>query len=286
MRIVTILLVIETAAALSLCAAQSALDIVRHSVATNAHDWTAVTQYDYRDSDMIEKLDVTGHMSSKSGKTYDVLMIDGSPYKKLVSLNGVPLGADGQARENVKLQRAKAARAAESSGARARRIARFHKDRQADYFLMNEMVHAFNFVLAGRQVLNGRDVYVLEARPRPGYRPPSQKAKVLTGMQGKLFIDARNYHWARVEAEVTRPVTVDFIANVSVGTKFEFEQQPEAAGVWLPARFTESTNATVLGFKHYRTREVETFSNYRPLAAKAPAIRAAAGPLSISKGAL
>jgi hypothetical protein len=59
-----------------------------------------------------------------------------------------------------------------------------------------------NFTLAGTQSVGAYQTYVLEANPRPGYRPNSAAAKVLTGMRGSLWIDQTSFRWVRVEAEV------------------------------------------------------------------------------------
>jgi len=38
---------------------------------------------------------------------------------------------------------------------------------------------------------------VLKATPRPGYEPPNNEAKVLTGMEGKLWIDEKTFQWVK-----------------------------------------------------------------------------------------
>ena len=35
-------------------------------------------------------------------------------------------------------------------------------------------------------------------------------------------------------------------------------------GLWLPKRFVEQANVTILGLKHYRVRLEELYSDYRP----------------------
>ena len=187
-------------------------------------------------------------------------MIDGSPYRELIAINGAPAG--GRA-EETKLKRETVRRKRESAGERADRIAKYERDRNQEHFLMNEMIKAFDFHLIGAAQINGHAVYVLEATPRPDYRPPNQKAKVLTGMKGELWIDQEQYHWAKVEAEVTRPVNFGFlIARAGPGTSFELDQEAVEPGVWLPSWFVESVNAKIFGLASYRTREEETYSDY------------------------
>jgi len=125
------------------------------------------------------------------------------------------------------------------------------------------MVSAFEFRYAGEQQVQGADCYVLDAVPNPDYRPPVERARVLTGMKGRLWIDKAHFHWAKVEAEVTKPVEFAlFIAKVKPGTRFELDQAP-VGDVWLPKSFTESVNATVLGFYGMHSAEEEHYSDYQ-----------------------
>ena len=45
---------------------------------------------------------------------------------------------------------------------------------------------------------------------------------MLTGMEGKLWIDKQTFQWVKVEATVIRPVSIGgFLAEVEPGTHFE-----------------------------------------------------------------
>jgi hypothetical protein len=239
-----------------------AREIIRRSVIANDADWKVLPRYSHRETDISEKVDAGEE--PKSSRTYEVVMVDGSPYQELIAINGVPLPPQLREREETKLTKEIAKRRRESREERAARIAKYERERQNDHFLMNEMTHAFDFKLAGEDDLDGHPVYVLEATPRRDYHPPNQKAKVLTGMKGRLWIDRDHYHWVKVEAEVIKPVTFAyFIAKVDPGTSFEFEQAPVESDVWLPTRFVENVNAKILGLKSHRSREEEIYSDYQ-----------------------
>src|SRR5215471_15537328 len=105
-----------------------------------------------------------------------------------------------------------------SSGARSR-LTRLIGRRLLNTLITNasveKMKNAFDFKLLGQQKKGSRDTYVLEAMPRPGYQPVNTETEVLTGMQGKLWIDKKSFEWVRVEAQVVRPVTIEgFLARV------------------------------------------------------------------------
>jgi hypothetical protein len=180
-----------------------------------------------------------------------------------------PLTAEQAQQEQDKLSREIQKRRNESPDQRRARISKYQNDRSEEHLLMQQMVDAFNFKLNREEQVNGVDCYLLDATPDPDYRPPVEKARVLLGMKGHLWIDKAEYHWVKVQAEVIKPVQFGFfIAQVKPGTKFELEQSP-VGGVWLPKRFAESVNASIFGLYGMRSRSEEIYSNYELLAAHA-----------------
>lgn len=128
---------------------------------------------------------------------------------------------------------------------------------------MEQMVKAFDFKKIGESRLDGHNVYILQATPRPGYKPPNMAAQALTGMQGTLWIDKDTFQWVKVEAKVTHPVTIEgFLAEVEPGTYFELEKAPVAPGVWLPKHFSMRSHAKVLYLIPHQDEEDDHFFNY------------------------
>ena len=253
-------MIIQSALVLVLCtvSALSASDdvttIIQRSVADNQENWKAAPEYSYLEQDR----------DRKGTKTYRVFMLLGSPYNQLVAVNGHPLSLEDQERERQKLEEVTKQRQNESPQQREDRIRKYQKDRRRDHLMMEQLVDAFDFKLLGEQELDGFDVYVLSAKPHPGYQPPNIETKALTGMQGKLWIDKETFQWVKVEAEVVHPVSIEgFLARVEPGTRFELEQIPVAEGVWLPKHFAMKFRARVLFLFPRKGQEDETFSDYQ-----------------------
>jgi len=225
-------------AATAWCAATpDAATIVGRSVEANDADWKAAPAYDYTERDR----------TAGGTRTYRVMAIEGSPYQELLAVNGEPLPSQEQAQEQQKLEQVVALRRAESAGDRARRIERYEQDRKRDHLMMQELTRAMDFTLLGERRIGGYGVYLLQATPRPGYRPPTIETEALTGMRGKLWIDEETYQWVKVEAQVVRPVSIaGFLASVLPGTRFEVEMQPVNGGIWLPAHFAMKSKARIL----------------------------------------
>lgn len=236
--------------------------IIQKSVVTNTADWKAQPQYSHREHEIKTKIDANGQAKIEQTKTYEVMMIEGSPYYRVIAINNQHLSSTQEEQEQAKLNREILRRQKESKQDRQARVSKYESERAEEHFLLQQMVEAFRFKLAGEQEINGVECYILDASPNPEYQPPSEKARVLTGMRGRLWIDKAHYHWVRVQAQVTTPVPFGlFIAKVKPGTKFELEQAP-VGDVWLPKRFVQNVNASVLGFYGMRSSEQDDYSDY------------------------
>ncbi len=244
--------------------AQSQVEtIIQRSVEANERDWKADPEFSFFERDIENGAD----------RTNQVMMIDGSPYYRLVEVNGKPISEAEQAKEEQKLQQAIAQRKRETPSQRAARVAGYQRDRTRDHLLMEQLTKAFSFRLEGEQKFRDYDVYVLEATPLPGYKPPNRDTRVLTGMNGRLWIDKKSYQWVRVEAHVVHPVAIaGFLARVEPGTEFELEKMPVAEGVWLPKHFAMKAYAKVLGLFSHREQEEESYWGYQKGPAKVQAV--------------
>jgi hypothetical protein len=239
------------------CATIDVQTIIQKSVVANQVDFKAAPEYSFRKRER----------DDQSSKTYDVDMIDGSPYQLLLAVNDKPLSKEESAKEQQKLAQAKNQRRAESKERRQRRIAKYEKDRNRDHAMMQQLTKAFQFKLLGQSKLRSFNVYMLRATPRPGYKPPNMETQVLSGMRGELWIDSATYQWVKVTAKVIRPVSIEgFLARVEPGTRFELQKMPVGDGIWLPKHFAMKSQAKILRLFSRSSQEDDTFSNYHKAA--------------------
>lgn len=240
---------------LALGAAQpDARTIIETSVKANDRDFAAATAYDHKERDQ----------TSGGSKTFEVFMLDGSPYRRLIEVNGEPLSANQAQAEKSKEAQERRKRSTESASQRQARIAKFETNRRHNQAMMAQLAEAFTFTLQGECKLGSYDVYDLKAAPKPGYRPPSMETQVLTGMQGELWIDTKSFQWVRVKAQVIHPVSIaGFLAQVEPGTEFELEKAPVASDVWLASHFSMKADAKVMFLFDHNSQEDDTFWDYR-----------------------
>jgi hypothetical protein len=228
--------------------------IIARSVQANAQDWNAEPGYDNFERD---------RQPGGGTKTYAEMMILGSPYQRLISVNGVALPQWQQEQEQQKLESTLMQRRNESASERAERIAKYANGRKSDRLLMDQLTKAMNFVLVREQELSGRHVYMLKATPRADYHPPTMEAEVLRGMEGELWIDEATFQWVKVQARVIRPVVIEgFLARVEPGTRFELEKMPVAGDIWLPSHFSMNSQAKIFFFFTRKSEEDETYYGY------------------------
>ncbi len=228
--------------------------IIQQSMEATRCDWQAAPEYDF-----------SQRVRGKGGsRTSDVLMILGSPYEKLTAVNGAPLTAAQQEKEQQKLEQAIEQRRRESPEERNRRVAQYMKERKRDQSFLAELTRAFDFKLEGEQKLGSREVYVLRATPKPGYQPPNMETEALKGMQGRLWIDKNTFQWVKVEAQVIHPINIEgFLARVEPGTRFALEQMPVEDDIWLPSHFTMRSRAKVMFLFSQKSQDDETYWAYR-----------------------
>jgi len=234
--------------------------IITRSVQTIEDDWNQSPNYSFHEHDVTSK-----RGSAEKAKSYEVLMIDGSPYNRLLAENGQQLSPAEQAQQEQLLRAEIDRRQHESPRERARRIAKYQKERDQDHEMLKNMVAAFDFHLTGEETVDGHDCWVLDATPNRNYRPTSRETKVLTGMRGKLWVDRATYQWVKVEAEVIRPVSIfGLVARVGPGTRFLLEQSPVSGNLWLPSHFSMKVNASAFGFFNENSTDDERYEHYTP----------------------
>jgi hypothetical protein len=250
----TMLLALVTAGVVYAGSAPDADAIIRRSTAANRADWAASPNFEYteqvRDDDGV--------------KTYAVTMLSGTPYRRLVGIDGHLLPPDKQEEEAHKFADERTKRQAESPRDHATRIGDYQEDRERAHQIIDEMPRAFLYHLRRTQRAEGRTVYVLDATPRAGYEPPTMVTKVLTGMHGEFWIDADSFHWVKATAWTVRAVSIAGpLARVEPGTEFSVEQMPVEHGVWLPRRYQIRSHSRILGLFNHHIHEEHTYSNYR-----------------------
>jgi hypothetical protein len=249
--------------AVSLCA-QDAREIVRKSVELDQTNWLRMKDYTWIATETERQLDSKGGVKSEETNSWETLVLYGEPHRRTLERDGKPLPPDEQRKQQAKLDKAVAKLERETPEQRQRRLAEYDKNREKDRDFLREVVDLYDFRLEGDQQVDGHDVWVIEAAPKPGYQPKRRQAKPLLKMRGKLWIDKAEYQWVRLEAETTDLISFGlFIARLSPGAKLVFEQMRVNDEVWLPKREYVRGSARLGLVKKFSIEQELTWSNYR-----------------------
>jgi hypothetical protein len=209
-------------------------------------------------------LDSSGQVKSQKTEQWETVVIYGEPHHRMLERNGKPLSAEEQQKEQEKLDQAVAKRERETASQRVRREADFDKQREKDREFLREVPDLFDFNLLGDEKIDGHDVWVISATPKPGARPKSGDAKPLLKVRAKVWIDKAEFQWVRLEAETTATISFGlFIARLAPGAKLEFEQTRVNDEVWLPKREWVRGAARLGLVKKLAGEEETTWNNYR-----------------------
>jgi hypothetical protein len=244
--------------------AEDAPAIVRRSVNLGDENLKAAANYTFRERAEAREFDGTGRVSKTEVETHDVTLIDGSPYRRLISRDDKPLPAKEEQKEQQKLKKIAEDRRKESPAQREKRLAETEKHREQQRAMIREIANAFDFRLVGEDHLEGREQYVVEGTPHPGYKARNRRAGFYSKVKGKMWIDKRDYHWVKLEAEVIDTISIGAVLfRLAKGSHIEAEQTRVNDEVWLPKRLEAGGSARLALLKKYRGNVEVTFSDYK-----------------------
>jgi hypothetical protein len=229
--------------------------IIDQSARATHEDWQRAPSFDFCEVDQ----------DDKASRTYLVAMIAGSPFSRLVSVNGQHLTSEVAEREARRFDAAVQQRQQETPEQHQRRVAQYEKERRRDQLFLEQLTQAMEFTLTGIETTDAHKTFVVNAAPKPGYTAKSIQTAVLSGMRGKLWIDQTSFRWVKVQAEVVHPVMIEgFVARVLPGTRFELEEKPiDDREIWLPSHFSMQSRALILLLFLKSSRQDVTYFHYK-----------------------
>jgi hypothetical protein len=220
--------------------------------------------YTYIERDEEHKLDGKGQVRSTELKTYEVMELYGEQVQRLTAKNDKPLDSKDAAKEEEKIQKLLDKRKNESEDARRKREQKEEKDREEGRQFVREVADAYNFHLFGTETLGGRDAWVIDATPRPGYAPHMKDAKFLPKFRFRAWIDKTDAQWGKLDIDCIDTVSVGlFLARIHKGSRIEIEQTRVNDEVWLPQHVGLKIDARLALLKEYNVELEQTFRDYK-----------------------
>ena len=220
--------------------------------------------YTYIERQVKSTLDGNGKTKSTEVRTYEILQVYGEQVERLIAKDDKPLSAKEASKEEDKIQKIVDKRKNESAGARKKREERELKDREDDRKFVREIAEAYNFKLIGTEPVAGREAWIIDGEPRPGFEPHMKGAKYLPRFHGRVWIDKGDLQLARMDVECLDTISWGgFLARFHKGSRFMLEQTRVNDEVWLPRQLAVKVDVRVVLLKNFNVDVEQTFRDYR-----------------------
>lgn len=107
---------------------------------------------------------------------------------------------------------------------------------------------------------------VLDYRPNPKFVPPNTEAEALTGLEGRLWIDAKTHYLVRMEGTISHGVNFGWgmLAHIYPGGKLDLNQTDAGGNRWIFTSFSMQLTVRALMVKtlnvnsHVESSNVQT----------------------------
>ena len=238
-----------------------AQEIIRQSLSHWRRNIDASRNYTFQRRTVEDQLEKEGDLKKSEIETYQISIIYGEPYEKLIARDDKALSEKDQKKEEEKLNKFYDKQKNMSDAERQR-----ERDKKQDKFrreIADELPLMLNYEIVGEEEFNGQPVWVLSATPKHDYHPNSMAGKLLSKLSGKVWITKSDYEWVKAEADLADDFTVGwFLFKLRKGTHLEFEQARINDEVWLPKRtFVQGSGRVAVKSGYFRSQT--EFSNYQ-----------------------
>ncbi|HEY1760012.1 MAG TPA: hypothetical protein VGG72_31865 [Bryobacteraceae bacterium] len=249
--------------------AQDAKEIIRQSVHRDLLNFERLKDYTYIEHDEERSFDKHNKLMKTERQTYEVLILGGHDYEKLIERDDKPLPPSQADKEQKKMDKEIEQRKRESADDKAK----IEKQRREQRKFLDEIPEEFDFKLLGVENVSGKPAWVISADPKPGYRPKDRGAKMIAKMRGKLWIDQGEYQWVKIDAEATGTLSYGFgLLKINPGATVHFEQTRVNDEVWLPASATIRVDGRAALFVGIHDEIDLRFRDYRKFQAESQMI--------------
>jgi len=239
-------------------------DLIRQTAANDMENDKRQRDYTYIQREEENHLDGKGQVKSTETKTSELLEIYGEQVERLIAKDDKPLPEKDARKEEEKIQKVIDKRKNESEEERDKREKKEEKDREQDRQFVREVADAYNFTFVGIESLSGRDAYVIDGEPRPGYEPHLKEAKILPKFRFRAWIDKDESQWKKLDIQCIDTVSFGlFLARVHKGSRIIIEQTRINDEVWLPQHIAVKIDVRLALLKNFDVEDDITYHDYK-----------------------
>jgi len=263
------ILLFTACCALSLAAADDPKEIIRRALQRNAHNDEISRQYTYLQRNDIRTLDGAGNLKHRDLQTFDITLLEGSPYHRLTARDDKPLPPQEETRQREQLKKSIEQRRSETPAQRQQRIADWERKRNRERENLREVPDAFNFRLAGEEQIDGVPVWVIEGTPRAGFKPKSREAAYFPKIKDRIWVAKSDYTPVKIAIETLDTISIGaFLVRLAKGGRIGVEFSRVNDEVWLPKHVSVIASARLFLVKGFHLDADFTFSGYKKFSAE------------------
>jgi hypothetical protein len=206
-------------------------------------------------------------VNEKGEQVRDVIESKDGTVARLIMRDGKPLTA-----EQDKAERQRLTDIIASPAAYAKHVKNTESEKKMADTLVPMMADAMINTYAPGQPQSGRNggapEIVLDYRPNPEWVPPSTEAQALTGLQGRVWIDAKTHYVVRMEGTIFRGVNFGWgmLAHIYPGGKLEMNQVNVGGNRWIFTDFSMELTVRALMVKTLKIHNSAKASGFQIIA--------------------
>jgi hypothetical protein len=205
-------------------------------------------------------------VNERGDQVRDVIESKDGTVARLILKDGKPLTAEQDKAERQRLNDMIA-----SPAAYAKHVKNTESEKSMADKLIPLMPDAMINTYTPGQPQSGRNggapEIVLDYKPNPKFVPPNTQAQALTGLQGRVWIDAKTHYVVRMEGTIFRPVNFGWgmLAHIYPGGKVEMNQTSVGDNRWIFTDFSMELSVRALMVKKLDIHSSAKTSNYQKL---------------------
>lgn len=211
-------------------------------------------RFHYTRTNLVEEFDGSGKIRKRVAKTYLVLLCQGLPRARVVAIDGRKLSDEEQSKHRFHEERLR-------RGIAQEKAPDYNKPKP---WLDEDLLERFDFKIIGRTNRDGRSLVMLTFTAKTNAPAESMIDRVITKINGALWIDEEEAEIAQVELHMTEPVRFwGGILGQLDRCDFTLQRRRSDLGVW----FNHITDGVIHFRKLFSTTRYRIFEQGFDLAA-------------------
>lgn len=199
-----------------------------------------------------------GEVTKRTTTLYQISYLHGNEMARKVEVDGKPLSAAEQKKEDDRLQKEAARYDKEAAEPR-------NQKKNDDEVGISDFLRVSRFTNPRWERFRGEDVVVFDFGPNPNYKPTKLSEKAIYDLVGTAWVDPQAEDVARLEARFDNSLKIGggVLASLQKGSAFQFEQSRVNNEVWLPSYDEIHIGAKLLLVKTLRVNIIDHYYGYQ-----------------------